>query len=867
MSSQPNSSDSSSPNQHGSTDEPSIESTDEPSDDSLPAPDYVPGDQTVLPDLAGGPTQREYAFKISLPRDPEQREQLPEDINGLLLWIITDVAEENCIESLEILMVPGPEGLDIFLHPRPSYMNGNSDTQSKLDSFPRKLHSPAVSKTEASIKRRAPPQITAEFGHLDLRPVGMTDVTTTRLYGKNEAQQLNSGIATDKPLEVMFDALESGQDPFIYQVIIQESGGKLNTVVRLATYHPKDNYTGDRGFAELAKKGKPTDPARVFAKENVVSNHDGLAERYHDIKYRELIDGSASYNVSYSYERANQYTTKSEIRTLADKTKRIVLGKKENRRLRNGDTTGDPICENKFNRYKRLNLTPAQLKSFVRVVDQQWQTNPWRAVSGRSAPAFQNIDDIEIDTPAEPGPTPDVNLNSDDEDDGQLANEGGAAHQDLEVWIIPTVTQSGDIIYTVHQTTESLPDCRIESDDGKVHSANLEDASPIVPVELESTNVSKASNTMINAERAAAADRDVIFVYKQADVETGYSHLATTYKNEYEDNDGNKTGVYLYTKTDNVETTDGWTLVRRGLDETTYILRGTELTVLDGDDIIAEGDANDRLNSFEWDCHRYKKVDGTYRVETLDGELEVEYASKQAFIADWTKISEPHIPAGITYLDFSTVVYRDRETNELKLHNPSPKWVTNDRSETWKSGVKRFIDDYIVERDDGKELTYDDLDTTFSQWFESRCGYKAPPRSVIGQHLPEELSDAKTGASGNEYKYFDGFDWKMDPNLDPPNLQGPPADYNPEGSAGDDTETAAKQQVTDDTAKTAEQAAKESDEPIVEESPGESDEPTAEAHTEESDEATPLASDNTDADGDEPSETADTEETDLNDFD
>lgn len=787
MSVDTNPSDSSDPNQDDSTSDSSTE-------ESLPAPDSVPDEQTVLPKLAGAPTQRRYAFKITLPRDPKQREQLPEDINGMLLWILTDVAEENCIDSVETLMFPSPEGLRIILHPRPSYLDGNRDTQTKLDTFGEKFHTTATSKLKSAIKNRVPPRVTVEFGHLDLEPIGTTKVTTSRLYGENNAHQLNSGISTPKPLEVLFANLKQNHDPFLYQVIVVESGGKLNTAVRLATYHPKDNYTGDRGFAELATKGKPTDPARVFGKENVVSNHDCVAERYHNITYKEFVDGSVKAHVFYRYKRTNQNTPKSEIRTKADKIKRTVLGKQENQWLLNGDTTGHPICNDEFNRHKLLNLTPGQLLSFVRVVEQQWDTNPWLAVPGRSAPDFQKIKEVTIDTPAESGPMADLDIDSADEG---VSNEGAMGHQNLEQWFLSTAIESGDTANKVDQTSESLPDSRIESDDGRVHSINRDGLSPVVPVEIESKNVTKGSNTLKNAERAYATDRDVIFVYEEKDVETGYDHLASTYNYDYTDGDDNTTGVILYNKTDCVTTTDGWTLVREGLDSVTYILRGAELTAVDDDEIIAQGDANERLSTFDWECHRYNEVDGKHRIETLDGELKAEYAAKQAFLADWTKVHEPHIPTALTYLGFSTLTYRDNETDELKLWEPSPEWVTSDKSETWKAGIKQFIEDHIVTRDDRKELTYDELDAALSQWFEAHCEYEAPPRSVIGQHLPEELSDAKTGASGNKYKYFDGYGWKMNPNLNPPNLQGPPADYDPDNDVTEGT----TETTDDDTAK------------------------------------------------------------------
>ena len=766
-------------------------------DDTLPAPDHVSDQQTVVPDLTGGPTQRPKAFRIQLPRDPKQFDELPNEINGLILWILTDVYGENCIESVEVLFYVGPTGLDIILHPRPTYLSGNSGTQSKLTNFSEKLYRPAVSKMKAAIKRRAPPTVTAEVGYLDMSTLGMTDVTTTRLYGSENAQQLPPGNSSDEPLEELFKKLRENDDPFIYQVIVEEDGGKLNTVVRLALYHPRDNYSGDRGFARLATQGKPNDLARVFRKHNVVSNHEDLAHRYHDIRYKQLADGTESYHVGYSYERATYYTVKSDIRRKADKIKEVVLGKEEHRRMKNGDTTGDLICEDDFPRKKRLNLFPAELYSFVRLVDQQWETNPWLAISGRSAPQFHATDEIEIETPAHTGSN--TKTDSSLPEGVDFANEGTTGHITTGESARKILTEGGDEIREVDQDSRTLPDNRADTPEGKVHTLELPVSSEITPIEIETKNVTKGSNTLKNAERAYAADRDVIFVYKKGDVETGYEHLATTYKRDVTDKDDNKVGVILYNKTDLVKTLDGWTLVRRGLESTTYILRGSTLTALDDGEVFGHGDANDHLNTFEWECHRHKEVDGKYRVETLDGELVEEYASKEAFKADWTKVHEPHIPVGICYLDFATVTYHDEQTNELRVWEPTPEWVTSDKSETWKGGVEAFEDNYIVEREGDRELTYDEFEAVFAAWFEGHCGYDAPPRSVIGGPLSDELSEANTGASGNAYRYFKGYSWKIDPNIDSPHQQGPPADYEPEAKTENENENEADSTTNEDT--------------------------------------------------------------------
>lgn len=761
--------------------------------EELPAPDEVPNNQTAVRNLRGGPKQRKNAVRILLPRDPDKREDLPADIHGMLLWIITDICGESCIAGVEILIFPGPYGLTFVIHPRPSTLDGRSDTQSRLDSFTKKVYSRPLSKLTQAVNRRCPETVTAEIGHLDLEPVGITDVTTTRLYSVTDGNRQTPDNGKDKPLNVLFDAFRQAHDPFIYQVIISGEDGAYNMAVRCATYRPKDNYVSNADFARLVERGKPSDLSNVFGGGNLVSNHDPeLAAPYWKTNYTEQIDGANTYRASYSYEKETPYKGKLQVRREADTIKEIILGHSEHRRLMAGDTTAEAILADEFGRYGWFSALEAQLKPFVRTVTLRWKTNPWRDVPGRTAPTFNSVEPINVDTPAEFG----YGEGRDDAaTETTVENEGGPAHGALGQFTRRTFTEGGDDIEEVEQTTENLPDNRLTNINEMINTLGINVDSEIAPVEVESKNASKAANTLQNAERAIAAGRHVIFVYNQADVELGYSHLNKPYKKQLEDR------VVLYNGTDRATAIDGRPLVRRGDGNTTYHLTSRTLIASDDQGELTRGAATDDVGTFDWPiigesdstaaeetpsdrCGYYRKTDdGDHRVETADGDAITTYSEKQAFLADWTWIREPHVPVALSYLNHVTITYRDEETNQLHAYDPSPKWETHDRTDSQEAGVEAFHDTFIVERD-GPELTYDELDDTFSSWFEGRSQFDPPVRSVLGGYLPDSFKDAKMGGTGNEYRYFDGHDWLFAPGIDSPHQAGPPADYDP-----DETET------------------------------------------------------------------------------
>jgi hypothetical protein len=758
------------------------------------------------------------------------RAELAGDIDGVLTWVISDVCSESSVKSIEVLMFPGPTGLEFVLHPRPRTQDGRSRTQSKLDKFNKELYKRPLEKLKQAVTRRYPSTVTAEIGTLDFEPIGVSPTTTTRLYSIKDGNRIPCGNIRGDPLEDLFTVLQDGDNPFIYQVIVSGGDGSYTVSVRLATYRPVTNYTGDRGFAKLVNQEHPVDLERVFGPWNLVSNHDAaLADPYWWTHYR----GPGTYDVDYNYQTRNQYNTREQVRQRAERIKDIVLGHKEHQRLLNGDTTYDPLLREKFDRYGRFSLAEAELKPFVQTVTQPWETNPWQAVEGRSAPEFFTRESLEIESESDFGPGRDTRTRP--QDRSGVVNEGSPGHSALEAYTQQVFTEGGDDIERVEQTTESLPDGRIRTEDGEIETLGTTVDSEVVAVECEHTNSTKPSSTLVNAERAFGADRHVIFVYNQSDVERGYGHLKQPFKSKCAD------GVELYNGTEYVDDPDGRTLVRAGNGNTTYILSNDTLIVRDDEGELTRGPATDDVGTFQWgpdtlqtrstatsdtetepgdatrgtgelssgsdssidsgvdtdtSCGYYRETDdGTHRVETGDGECIAEYASKGAFAADWTLLREPHIPVAFSYLDFVTVAYRDAETNQLQVYDPRPEWETAEKTDSQQAGFEVFDEQFIVERE-GAEIKYDKLEEQFTTWFEGISGYQAPVRSILGKYLPEELQEAKKGSTDNEFRFFEGYDWVFQPGLDSPHQPDPPADIPPanpdiDEPTDDDSETAA----------------------------------------------------------------------------
>lgn len=452
--------------------------------EKLPAP--AGRAPTVTLNTPIGGEKRAEAVRIRLPRDPEKLAELPDDIEGALVQIIDEVASKSPTDQIEVLMYNGPFGLEIIMHPTPATVD-RRHMQTTLDDFGRQVHSPVVEATTDAAVEILPEMVGIEVGTLDLTPIGVTDVTTMRLLSKHSQQVTQSGKFDGSPLTQLFSTCQRGHIPFIYSVILEKNKkrNRYNVAVRMALYRPEYNYSGDKGFAKLVENGHPLDLSKPFAPYNLPSNVDGLADGYWKASYNERVDGGVDYSLEHSYRYASRYTPKAVVRKNANKLKTLALGKTEHRKLLLGNASWEPAYKEHANRHGRFSITPPQLYPFVELVKFQFATNPWLLNTGRSHPEFHRTERIR---------PVDENIQSDSEgtlylseDSNDLANEGSKMHQNTGQFTRTWFTEQGDEIRKVKQTSESVPDDVLLTDDGYIVALDttLECENDEVAVEVE----------------------------------------------------------------------------------------------------------------------------------------------------------------------------------------------------------------------------------------------------------------------------------------------------------------------------------------------------------------------------------------------
>jgi hypothetical protein len=682
-------------------------------------------------------------------------------IDGALVQIINEVQPKNNVAEIDILMHPSPIGFVIVLHGVPRGIDERSIVQSTFQTFQAGVNQSVQNQLVNAAKKHTD-RLGIETGTLNLDPVGISHVSTSRLLLNEDGQIGNVSKIGRNPLEKILRTLQDTAEPYIYEFIVGGGGGTDNYegAVRLAPYNPEHTYTGDAGFAELVEKGTPVDLADVYGQLNLTSNHQLETENVLTTTFEERVDGSVNATVDYNFVTQNQYRTRYKIKKEADELQKLVCGKPEHVGLLNGNASYRVKKYKQYDKYGWFKINPAQLSLFAKCVPLRMEHNPWKPLDGRSAPEFDT--EKVVRKVKHLKQSKGIGTINAAERQSQVANEGSGDHQALVEMSRRWTAEQGDTIKSVNQNTDTLPDLWLLTDDGLISSLNKYVDCEIVPVEAEYKNTSKPTGPLTNAERAYACDQHAIFIYDSKNkAKKGYEPLFTPYRGQTD------FGIWLYSGDDTVTSSDGRTPVAEGSSDTTTAIweidaTGRKRLRVSETELIFESDESLENGDYEY---YYREVDNEHRIEDEDGNIVETYTGDAAFKANWTKITRPHHPADYHYGQNITVLYRDRSTQpgteELKRYPCTPPWHEDFEAETGTIDklqvvMDNFRDELVVEAE-GEKLPYSDFQDQFRAYCEQWLSIEPPTNSVIGRVLPEKLKDAKKGGTDNRNPYFEGL--------------------------------------------------------------------------------------------------------------
>ena len=713
---------------------------------------------------------RKSTIHITPPLDPEYLEKAGDELEGVLENIYAKLVEEFTA-TIEFMIYPRPVPLDdvdmeailcFAFHISPFYIDGRR-TQKRLTDFTDRMLAKTSEPAYEIIKKHLPNNFKVEIGTLSLDPVAVGgNVSTCRLLTKDKNALTPAGKVDDDGLITTLQNLTKVNEPFVYQSITEPSKSKDCATVRLATLTPEHNHTGKRGLARLDSLGHPGDLARPFKKVSVTSNYNIDTAAYLDIDYTHRIDGTESYTVRYDDSMRKRYLTKSQFRSEADEVMNLVLGQPEFNNLLLGSTNRDKLYDD-LGYHARFWINETSLSHFAKLYLHAYDINPWEYAPARGAPQFEPHEGDKTEAQTDwTQPTAALETATRHQTDGSDGHIKFGKRFDL------AAQASGDQIIRVDQDGSSQSDYQLFPDNGRIKIVEKDVDSEIVAVEPEWRNSTKFSNVLINVERAIANDQHVITVFPNEPLaKRAYNNLLVPFKTVTE------RGAHLFTLSDPVPSIDGNRLVMpAGEHSLWYLTPDGELVLYVGDREVARCDAEADLTTVEYDCATVTEVDGNMVVTTRDGET-ITYKTDSAFKRDWSRVSLPHVPIDISYLEYVTIMYEtggeNEQTGTFREYEPYPDWVDATKpSQRYHKFGEHITGTFLVEAE-GNQLSLKECYDRTMHIYE-RCTVKKQPKlNWFGRGLPDYIG-RKNGDGGK--KILIDHTWVFPRGLVSPHLPG-----------------------------------------------------------------------------------------------
>ena len=706
------------------------------------------------------------------PVDPTYAHKLNKESSGAVAETITKLTD-LFNAPVETITYPRPvplPGLDIeavmchVFHISPHFVDGLA-LQPELGDFDKKVAEHGFEAAYNIVEDAFPDVYDIEPGDFDLEPIAAGgSVSVSRLVSTGTEELSGVGKIESNAMENVFDALTHACEPFIHQLITEPDNGTLYITARLAPLSTDHTFVGDRGLARLLREGSAADLAPAFEKVGVTSNFNiDLSDHLH-IEYNRQIDGQTRHSVQINDAMRKRYDTKTQHKRKVDSLKKAVLGQADFTPMLRGATDWDPLLKEQ-GYYGRFFIPPSAIGYFTEEYVHYYYQDPWQYTPVRGAPVLIPRPIKEIETQTDWGaPSPDI------DEEKRHQTDGSDDHLKLGDRVDNFGTARGDTINRIEQDGSSLPDYELITADGFINMLEKYVESDIANLEPEWKNSSKPANILTNVERAIAADRHVIVVLKDEDkAERAYKALRTTYKRL------TKFGAQTY-QGDAIPTIDGKMLVTSESESTWNLTPDDMLVHVIDDEIVTRCPADADLTEVEHGCATARTDGSRIIVTTRDGET-LTYQSENAFKREWSRVTTPHVPVDISYLQHVSIMYEtgtaSEQTGEFAEFEPTPAWERADGKQArYNEFGATVTEDFLVEAP-GMDLTVDECHSTMMRVYQWSTDKSAPGTGWFSKGLPDHI-ERKDNAAGK--KQLKDYTWVFSRGLVSPHLRSIDAD-------------------------------------------------------------------------------------------
>jgi|AntDeeMetagen285_2_1112576.scaffolds.fasta_scaffold00186_8 hypothetical protein len=518
----------------------------------------------------------------------------------------------------------------------------------------------------------------------------------------------------------------------------------------------------------------------------IVTESDLKAHLNRDNQYRisEYIPGPSSDNWALPVDTHRRYanqqgTYPSKINQLDEmglrdgSTEELAVGYPEYRALLEGRVHNDDRYKELFGAYGRIPIHKNDLLHFFAAVPEYFDVNSFGRLPTTAQPEF-TTEELGATTPGtnqsygleEPGDTATVTDDSDEE---------SPPHKKLVNKRIEFLVRHGheivavdqDVIDTEVPGTDPTTTQYLEGDSRPDIVSKKEGITYFHEAEVE--NKTKPAALIMNLARAVYHDHPLhVFTETQREAE---SKLWTTNPETkdgpvsmpFKDSDDEGTILYTQRKTVSQDAEDVWYLLPRDQTEATWRLTPDDTLQLLGPDgsILATGDAEASVDTFDFNTPRVYKNGGEWILESASGEVLRQRDTRRGAASGYTFIRKPLVPTRFEYLNETTVEFQSQDGFSIFEKPPQWEMPQQNASIRYEEATKEFVELVTIESE-GAELSIPELRRRFKPWYRTQTDLKEPNETWFGRALRahfevDDSDDHNKKLVGRTFRFSEGL--------------------------------------------------------------------------------------------------------------
>jgi len=596
---------------------------------------------------------------------------------------------------------------------------------------------------------------------LDLRPLGKIPIPTTRLL---------------QPENLSFDPVETAGTAMIVELVRELKRDRIpgvhQTLVEPAGSSRSYDYL-------VTSRLAPFGTGHGIVTEADLKRHLEADNEYRISSY---MPGPSTDNWALPIESHKRYATRQtthpsrleqfdEMSLRDGSIEAVAAGLPDYRALLAGRVHNDDRYQELFGAHGRIPINKAQLLHFCTLRPTYFEESSFGRLTAAAEPEI-TTEELGSDSPGtrqsygveKVGDTTAVTDDSDEESvpHKELVNERirfllrhGHEIVAVDQDVIDVDIPDHDPTTTQYLDGESRPDI-VSKADGTIHFHEIEVKNKTKPAALL-TNLARADHHDHQVHVVTESRTDAKRTLWTSDSEAKEGPTSMAFK------DTDEEGTITYNQRKNAHTDDVWYLLPHDLSEATWRLTPADRLQLVAPDgtVLAEGDAEQSVDSFEFNTPRVRKDGAEWVLESATGEELRRRATREAAASGYTFIRKPLVPTRYEYLENTIVEFQANDG--FTIFEKPPLWENPQQNASirYEEAAKAFVELVTIESE-GETIPIPELRRRFKTWYTEQTDLKEPNETWFGRALRayfevDDSDDHNKKLVGRTFRFSEGL--------------------------------------------------------------------------------------------------------------